>query len=147
MILLAYRHGLRASEVCALRLADVDLKAGFISVRRLKGSPQTIQPLCQHRGQPWLDETTAIRTFLGKRIADGSDLLFTSQKGGRLDRSLLFRRFQRIAERAGLRVKKRYPHVLKYSLVSCSPQLVQRKQPLRALRARGQAPKPRGFSP
>jgi len=38
MILLAYRHGLRASEVCGIRLADVDLKTGSISIRRLKGS-------------------------------------------------------------------------------------------------------------
>jgi len=27
LILVAYRHGLRASEVCGLRLADIDLKA------------------------------------------------------------------------------------------------------------------------
>ena len=27
MILLAYRHGLRASEVCGLRLGDIDLTA------------------------------------------------------------------------------------------------------------------------
>jgi integrase len=26
MVLLAYRHGLRASEVCGLKLADIDLK-------------------------------------------------------------------------------------------------------------------------
>src|SRR3974390_2030636 len=37
MILLAYRHGLRASEVCGIKLADVDLKTGSISIRRLKG--------------------------------------------------------------------------------------------------------------
>ena len=35
MILLAYRHGLRASEVCGLRLFDVDLKDGAISIQRL----------------------------------------------------------------------------------------------------------------
>ncbi len=29
MILLAYRHGLRASEVCGLKLADIDLKVWF----------------------------------------------------------------------------------------------------------------------
>ena len=52
MILMAYRHGLRASEVCGIKLADVDLKAGSISIRRLKGSLHTIQPLYQHRGQP-----------------------------------------------------------------------------------------------
>src|SRR5579871_4453899 len=45
MILLAYRHGLRASEVCGLRMGDVDLKAGAVTVARLKGSMLTVQPL------------------------------------------------------------------------------------------------------
>ena len=118
MILVAYRHGLRASEVCRLKLADVDQKAGSISIRRLKGSLQTVQPLYQHRGQPLLDETAAIRSWLRKRPADGSNYLFTSQKGGRLDRTQFFRVFQTIAQIAGLRVEKRHPHVLKHSLAS-----------------------------
>ena len=50
MILLAYRHGLRASEVCGIKLADVDLKAGSISIRRLKGSLHTIQPFTSTAG-------------------------------------------------------------------------------------------------
>jgi site-specific recombinase XerD len=118
MILLAYRHGLRASEVCGLKLADMDLKAGSISIRRLKGSLHTIQPLHQHRGQPLLDETAALRAWLRKRPADGSDYLFTSQKGGKLDRTQFFRNFQTVAESAGLPVDKRHPHVLKHSLAS-----------------------------
>jgi site-specific recombinase XerD len=118
MILLAYRHGLRASEVCGLKLADIDLKAGSISIRRLKGSLHTIQPLYQHRGQPLLDETTAVRAWLRKRQADGSDYLFTSQKGGKLDRTQFFRNFQAVAEITGLPLEKRHPHVLKHSLAS-----------------------------
>ena len=118
MILLAYRHGLRASEVCGVKLADVDLKAGSISIRRLKGSLHTIQPLYQHRGQPLLDETAALRAWLRKRPADGSDFLFTSQKGGKLGRTQFFRNFQTVAESAGLEVQKRHPHVLKHSLAS-----------------------------
>ena len=118
MILLAYRHGLRASEVCGIKLADVDLKTSSISIRRLKGSLHTIQPLYQHRGQPLLDETAAVRAWLHKRPADGSDYLFTSQKGGKLDRTQFFRNFQRLAESAGLPVDKRHPHVLKHSLAS-----------------------------
>jgi site-specific recombinase XerD len=118
MILLAYRHGLRASEVCGIKMADMDLKSGSISIRRLKGSLHTIQPLYQHRGQPLLDETAAIRAWLHKRAADGSDYLFSSQKGGRLDRTQFFRNFQRVAESAGLSVEKRHPHVLKHSLAS-----------------------------
>jgi len=118
MILLAYRHGLRASEVCGIRLSDVDLKTGSISIRRLKGSLHTIQPLYQHRGQPLLDETAAIRAWLRKRPADGSDYVFSSQKGGRLDRTQFFRSFQKVAESAGLPMEKRHPHVLKHSLAS-----------------------------
>lgn len=118
MILLAYRHGLRASEVCGLKLADLDLKSGSISIRRLKGSLHTVQPLYQHRGQPLLDEAAAVRAWLRKRVEDGSDYLFTSQKGGRLSRIQFFRNFQSVAESAGLDVEKRHPHVLKHSLAS-----------------------------
>jgi integrase len=62
MILLAYRHGLRASEVCDLKMADVDLKAGSLSIWRLKGSLHTVQPLYRHKGQPLLDEIAALRS-------------------------------------------------------------------------------------
>jgi integrase/recombinase XerD len=94
------------------------LKAGSIFVRRLKGSLQTMQPLYEHRGQPLLDETNAVRAWLRKRPADGSDYFFTSQKGGKLNRTQFFRNFQRAAEQAGLPIEKRHPHVLKHSLAS-----------------------------
>jgi len=118
MILLAYRHGLRASEVCELKLADIDLKAGSISIQRLKGSLHTTQPLYRHKGQPLLDEVAALRAWLKERTADGSDFLFLSQKGGRLHRSQFFRIFQVCAQAAGLPAQKRHPHVLKHSLAS-----------------------------
>jgi integrase len=118
MVLLAYRHGLRASEVCGLKLTDIDLKAGSVSIRRLKGSLSQVQPLYQHRGQPLLDEIAALRAWLKTRPADGSDFLFTSQKGGRIDRTQFFRIFRACAETAGLPLEKRHPHVLKHSLAS-----------------------------
>jgi len=118
MILLGYRHGLRASEVCGLKLSDVDPKADSISIRRLKGSLHTVQPLYRHKGQPLLDEVTALRAWQRERKADGSDFLFTSQKGGRLHRSQFFRIFQACAEAAGLPLQKQHPHALKHSLAS-----------------------------
>jgi type 1 fimbriae regulatory protein FimB len=36
MILLTYRHGLRASEVCGLKVSDVNLKEHSVPVARLK---------------------------------------------------------------------------------------------------------------
>jgi hypothetical protein len=60
----------------------------------------------------------ALRAWLRKRPADGSDYLFTSQKGGRLCRTQFFRNFQTVAQSAGLPAEKRHPHVLKHSLAS-----------------------------
>jgi integrase len=118
MIVLAYKHGLRASEVCNLRVDDLDLKNGSIVVERLKGSLRTTQAVTEHRGEPLLNEHRALREWLRERPADGSDYLFTSQKGGRLDRTQFFRLFKAIATEAGLPAEKRHPHALKHSLAS-----------------------------
>lgn len=101
-----------------LRIDDVDLKRQAITVRRLKGSLDAVQPLYPHRGVPLLDELAALRACLRDRDDDGSDFLFTSQKGGRLHRSQFFRVFESIAESVGLPTDKRHPHVLKHSLTS-----------------------------
>jgi type 1 fimbriae regulatory protein FimB/type 1 fimbriae regulatory protein FimE len=45
MILLAFRHGLRASEVCDLRWEQVDFKAATLHVRRTKGGTPATHPL------------------------------------------------------------------------------------------------------
>jgi integrase len=70
MILLAYRHGMRASEVCGLKLSDVSLKDQTIRVARLKGSMLTVQSLFGHRGVPLLDELAALRAWLRVRRPD-----------------------------------------------------------------------------
>jgi integrase len=59
IIVLAYRHGMRASEVCNLRLEDIDMKNGSIVVKRLKGSLRTTQAVTEHRGEPLLNEVKA----------------------------------------------------------------------------------------
>jgi integrase len=41
MILVAYRHGLRASELCELRWDDIDLRAAAMHVKRLKHGQAT----------------------------------------------------------------------------------------------------------
>ena len=45
MILIAYRHGLRACELVRLRWSDVDLELGTIYWRRAKGSRSGVHPL------------------------------------------------------------------------------------------------------
>jgi len=80
MIVLAYKHGLRASEVCNVRLHDVDLKNGSIMVDRLKGSLRTTQAVTEHRGEPLLNELKALREWLRERPEDGSDFLSSRRR-------------------------------------------------------------------
>jgi type 1 fimbriae regulatory protein FimB len=116
MILLAFRHGMRASEVCGLELKDIDLKNGEITIRRLKGSLKTTQPLADLQGQPLLSEKRVLRAWLTERGSHPSKHVFTSQKSGRVHRSQFYRIFSNAAEQAGLPKDKRHPHCLKHSL-------------------------------
>jgi type 1 fimbriae regulatory protein FimB/type 1 fimbriae regulatory protein FimE len=44
-ILLAYRHGLRAAELCQLRWSQIDLRDGRLHVNRAKGGIESVHPL------------------------------------------------------------------------------------------------------
>ena len=96
ILTLAFNHGLRVSE-CAggaptipgknrpaippLTFRDIDMKHRTIRVRRLKGSLETVQAFVEHRGKPALSDYACLRAYLAVRIDDGSNLLFTGQKG------------------------------------------------------------------
>jgi type 1 fimbriae regulatory protein FimB len=116
MILVAYKHALRASEVAHLTLDD--LKDGCLDIHRKKGSLHTIQPLFPHKGEPLLDEVKAIRAWLRVRPNDGSKALFVSQKGGALSREQVHRIFKAVCERADIPKEKRFVHILKHSRAS-----------------------------
>jgi type 1 fimbriae regulatory protein FimE len=45
MILIAYRHGLRAGDLCSLRWDQVDFDLGLLHVRRLKNGTPSVHPL------------------------------------------------------------------------------------------------------
>jgi integrase len=57
IFLVAYRHGLRASEIGLLQRADMDVKQGRISIHRLKGSISGVYPI-----QP--DVLKTIRSYI-----------------------------------------------------------------------------------
>lgn len=117
MILLAYMHGLRASEVCGLTLSNIDLRTQSIDVQRLKNSRHTVQALQTHRGQPLLDELAVLKAWLVERPKnDGSQFLFVSQKGGRLSRMQFFRIVRDCCLAAGISAELAHPHVLKHSM-------------------------------
>src|SRR5580693_43205 len=98
-ILIGYKHGLRCSEICDLKLTDLDRKANQITLRRKKGSMTNVQTLEKIQGQPLLDERKALDSWLAERNNPGP-YVFTSQKSARMDESAMFRLFQAVAEQA-----------------------------------------------
>lgn len=115
LLLVGYRHAMRAKELSSLTLNDVDMKTRHIRVRRVKGSLETLQPMEKRAGQPLLDEPKAMRLWLAER-KDDSHFVFTSQKGGALTTNAIWRLFDTIAEAGG--IKGRSVHSLKHSRVS-----------------------------
>jgi integrase len=116
IVLLAFRHGMRASEISNLELKDLDLKNWQITIRRLKGSLTTTQPLADVQGSPLLSERRVLRAWLKERGEHPSKRVFVSQKSGRISRSQLHRMFSELAKQAGLPAGRRHFHMLKHSL-------------------------------
>jgi type 1 fimbriae regulatory protein FimB len=109
MSLLAYRHGLRVSELLNMRVADVDLDTGRLFVRRCKGSLSTNQPLGG-------DEIRALRAWLRQRIKGpccNSPLFFLSERGPMTRQSFNYICAE-VGKNARLNIKV-HPHMLRHS--------------------------------
>src|SRR6187397_2368806 len=73
MVLVAYRHGLRAAELVTLRWDAIDFAHGRIHVHRVKGSAESLHPLSGR-------ELRALRRL--RREQDlPSPFVFTSERG------------------------------------------------------------------
>ena len=104
MILLTFRHGLRASEACGLQWSDVEFETGNLHLRRAKGGAISTHPLLG-------DELRALRTL--KREAK-SPFIFVSERGAPFSTA----GFAKLIERAGIEAKlpfKVHPHMLRHA--------------------------------
>jgi integrase len=106
LIMMAYRHGFRASELIALRWDQIDLKAGTLHVARLKhGSPST-HPL---RGP----ELRALRAWKREQ-GDVTPYVFTSLRGGPMTRHTVHHVIAGAAKSAGIDFPV-HPHMLRHA--------------------------------
>jgi site-specific recombinase XerD len=109
LMLAAYRHGLRVSELIDIRLKDLDLETGRLFVRRAKGSLSTHQPI---EG----DELRAVRAWLREREDypnANSNYLFLSERGP-LTRQAINYLMAQMGKRAKLKFDVN-PHMLRHS--------------------------------
>ena len=111
LFLIAYRHGLRASEVGLLRTDDIDFRAQRIMVHRLKGSHSGAHPM-----QP--DEAKVLRAYLREQPSPPSPILFPSNRGDPIARRTLDWLMKRYREAADVSPGKRHFHCLKHSIAT-----------------------------
>jgi integrase len=94
LILVAYRHGLRAAEICELEWSQVEWgRSATLHVRRVKNGKPMAHPL---RG----DELRALREL--QRQYPDSAFVFATERGGPFTPDAVNRLVKRIGERAGL---------------------------------------------
>jgi len=122
MVLIAFRHGLRASEVADLRWDQVDFNRALLHVRRSKGGAPSVHPLSGL-------EMRALRRL--QRESEASPFVFVSERGAPFTTAGFARMIERAAKCAGLGLKV-HPHMLRHA---CGYALANAGHDTRALQA------------
>jgi type 1 fimbriae regulatory protein FimB/type 1 fimbriae regulatory protein FimE len=123
MLLVAYRHGLRSSELVDLRWEQVDFASAILHVRRVKHGTPATHPIVG-------DELRALRR-LQREQEPRSPFLFTSERGAPFTTAGFARMVERAGRAAGLPFKA-HPHMLRHA---CGFALANKGHDTRALQA------------
>ena len=110
MIYLAFTHGLRVSELCSLRVSDIDLEEKTICIYRLKNGLSTIHPLRAEEVnilKEWLELRGGVR-------GANSEWVFLSAKGSKISRKRVYSIITALGVIAKITVKV-HPHMLRHS--------------------------------
>ena len=105
LIMVAFRHGLRVSELVALRWDMIDLKQGLMHVSRMKNGVNSTHPL---RGP----ELRALRKL--RRDYPDTPYVFVTERKGPLTASAVRKIIARAGENAKLGMPI-HPHMLRHS--------------------------------
>jgi integrase len=122
MILIGYRHGLRACELCDLLWSQVELTTGRLHVRRAKNGSPSVHPM---QG----DEIRALRRL--QRDQGLSSHVFMTERDGPMTPKAFHALFCRIGSRAKMQFPI-HPHMLRHG---CGYALANAGHDTRALQA------------
>mgnify|MGYP000874502177 CR=1 FL=1 len=110
LLYLSFIHGFRVSEVCALRLTDVNLQDRSLYIQRMKNGFSTIHPIQR-------DELRILKAWLKVRNSlpgAESEWLFVSRQGTGLTRQRVWQVIKCLGKRAGIEVNS-HPHMLRHA--------------------------------
>ena len=123
MVLVAYRHGLRAAELVALRWDAIDFAHGQVHISRAKNGSPSVHPLAGV-------ELRALRRL--KRDQDpASSFVFTSERGAPFTTAGFRKMVARLGKAAGFDFPV-HPHQLRHA---CGFQLANQGTDTRTLQA------------
>jgi len=122
MVLIAFRHGLRASELVDLRWDQVDFGQAVLHVRRVKRGTPSTHPLSGL-------ELRALRRL--QRESPSTPFVFVSERGAPFSTAGFARMLERAARNAKLQIKV-HPHMLRHA---CGFALANAGHDTRALQA------------
>ncbi len=105
LILIAYRHGLRVSELVSLRWDQIDLSQGLVHVSRLKNGLASVHPL---RGP----ELRALRRL--QREKANAAYVFVSERKAPLTPDAVRKIVARAGREAGIKFSI-HPHMLRHA--------------------------------
>jgi len=127
MLALLYACGVRVSELCGLKVADLDRERGVLSVKG-KGGKRRLVPI----GEVALGLVDAyLAGARGRHARPGETVLFLAPSGGPLTRQAFWKIIKRYARAAGVRTPVS-PHKMRHSFAT---HLLQGGADLRAVQA------------
>ncbi|ECE0473629.1 tyrosine-type recombinase/integrase [Salmonella enterica subsp. enterica serovar Glostrup] len=114
IILMAFIHGFRVSELLSLKLSDLDLRSRIVQVSRLKNGFSTVHPLTSREIRALRDWLRVRQTIMKKSGNEEEGQLFISRKGRQLSRQQGYKIISQAGRRAGLNIDA-HPHMLRHA--------------------------------
>ncbi len=107
---LMYAAGLRASEICSLKVEDIDFEKGLLFVKRAKGKKDRVVPV-HPQALYW------VKRYLEAR-KHNHPVLFIGRGKRPISRQRLWQIIKKYALKAGIDPKKVHPHVIRHSFAT-----------------------------
>lgn len=114
---IGYGCGLRAGEICALEMLDLDFESKLLRTRG-KGEKDRVVPFLGETARSVKIYLDTVRPLLKGDRRDGGNRVFLSRSGRPLNRQDMWRILRKRGREAGISQNRLYPHILRHSFAT-----------------------------